>query len=328
MVNNSNNSEVQQEKLKLNLDNLDNLKSLNSLDRLDNLANNDLNKLVIDEFKTGELFKVLTFIMEKLRSDNGCIWDKEQTHQSIKRNLIEEAYEAVESIEENNYENLKEEMGDLLLQVVFHSQIAKEEQKFNIDDVLKTIIKKLIRRHPHVFGNLEVNSSKEILSNWEEIKKEERKQKKDNSNNSNNKSIFSNIPKTLPSLHLAHEIQSRAARFDFDWENAQEVFDKVNEEVLELNKVFKEFKDNTFENNSLQNKLKDEIGDLLFSIVNLCRHLKIDAEQCLKDNCKKFISRFDYMQQYSEKNNIDFKKLPLKEKDKIWKIAKKIVDYE
>ncbi len=256
------------------------------------------------------LFKILVEIMQKLRSDDGCMWDKEQTHQSIKRNLLEEAYEAVESIEENNYENLKEEMGDILLQVVFHSQIAKENNKFNISDVIKTIIFKLIRRHPHVFGKTFVTSSKEVLANWEEIKKEERKQKQ-----AKNHSIFSNIPNILPALHLAYEIQNRAARLDFDWENTDGVIDKINEEVLELNKAYNDSKDSL--------KIQDEIGDLLFSIVNLCRHLNIDAEQCLKKTCNKFIKRFDYMQEYSEKNNINFKNLSLKEKDKIWKLAKK-----
>ncbi len=293
------------------------------------------------------LFKILLNIMEKLRSKSGCIWDKEQTHQSIKRNLIEEAYEAAESIEEENFEDLKEEIGDILLQVVFHSQIAKEQNNFNINDVLKTIIKKLIRRHPHVFKDIKVSDSKDILKNWEQIKKEERKLKynsnKIKSNNfsedlSDSQSIFYNIPKMLPALHYAHEIQNRASRLDFDWPDTNDILKKIEEEVKELKKAYEEtfcivnprnIADNIqIDKNKIQDKTKidklsEEIGDLLFSIVNLCRHLKIDAEESLKKTCKKFIKRFNYMQEYSEDNNLDFKNLSINKKDEIWELAKK-----
>lgn len=275
---------------------------------------------------SGRLFDILIKIMGKLRSEEGCMWDREQTHQSIKKNLIEEAYEAVESIENNNSENLKEEMGDILLQVVFHSQMAKEASTFNINDVLKTIISKLIRRHPHVFSTTSVVSSREILSNWEDIKKEERKEKLNK-----NQSIFVNIPKILPALHLAYEIQNRASRFDFDWENPDGVVEKINEEFSEFNEAYEDFKKSgdkkhhdrkSVNDEAVLSKMRGETGDLLFSIVNLCRHLDMDPEQSLKDTCTKFIKRFDHMQEYSEKNNIDFKSLTLEEKDKIWKIAK------
>jgi tetrapyrrole methylase family protein / MazG family protein len=263
----------------------------------------------------GKLFDILVNVMATLRSEDGCMWDREQTHQSIKKNLLEEAYEAVQSIEENNSANLKEEMGDILLQVVFHSRIADESGNFDIAGVLKTIINKLIRRHPHVFGDVPVADSREILSNWEDIKKKERKEKP---GGSNSKSVFANIPGILPALHLAYEIQTRAARFDFDWENPDDVVEKIHEEISELNIEYGKFRK---EKDS--KGVSDEIGDLLFSIVNLCRHLGIDSEQVLKQTCGKFTKRFDYMQEYSENMKIDFKSLSLKEKDKIWELAKK-----
>jgi tetrapyrrole methylase family protein/MazG family protein len=257
----------------------------------------------------GRLFFILFKIMEKLRSDKGCLWDREQTHQSIKKNLIEEAYEAVESIDNNNYQELKEELGDILLQVVFHSQIGSDNDEFEINEVLRTIIKKLIRRHPHVFSDKEVSSSSEVLSNWEDIKKEERKEKLTNSI-----SIFSNIPKILPALHYAYEIQNRASRLGFDWEDTTGVIDKLKEEFVELNTEIEA------ESNE---GLSEELGDLLFSIVNLSRHLDIDSEKSLRDTCKKFIKRFDYMEKYAEEKNLDFKNLSLEEKDRLWEIAKK-----
>ena len=177
----------------------------------------------------GRLFLILVRIMEKLRSEKGCVWDREQTHQSIKKNMIEEAYEAVESIDNDNFQELKEELGDILLQVVFHSQIASDNGEFEINEVLRTIIVKLIRRHPHVFSDKEVANSSEVLANWEDIKKEERKEKLTGST-----SIFANIPKILPALHYAYEIQNRAARLGFDWEDTDGVIKKLMEEFDEL----------------------------------------------------------------------------------------------
>ncbi len=254
------------------------------------------------------LFRMLLDIMATLRSEHGCMWDREQNHQSLKKNLIEETYEAVESIEKKDMAGLKEELGDLLLQVVFHSRIGSENSDFDINDVLKTIISKLVRRHPHVFGSQKVKDSEEILANWEEIKKRERKQKKKESD-----SIFSNIPSILPALHYAYEIQRRAARLGFDWDSAAEVFDKIKEETLELKKVLKL--------GDLE-ATKQEIGDLLFSAVNLSRKLGIDCEESLKLTCKKFIDRFDLMEKYAEKKNLEFKDLPLGEKEKLWQKAK------
>jgi tetrapyrrole methylase family protein / MazG family protein len=257
-----------------------------------------------------ELFGILLNVLRLLRSPEGCMWDRDQDHQSIKKNLIEEAYEALEAIEEKNYPELMEEMGDITLQVVFHSQIASEEGHFDISDVLKSIILKLIRRHPHVFMGKEVKDSEEVLTNWEEIKKNERKLKE-----LEDQSIFSNIPKILPALHYAFEVQNRASRLGFDWDRKEEVLDKIEEELKEL-----ETEINKVDN--IKN-IKDEIGDMLFSVVNLCRHLDIDSEECLKKTCRKFIGRFNFMEEHAKKNNIDFKMLSLKEKDELWDLAKK-----
>lgn len=257
----------------------------------------------------GELFLILVAVMEKLRSEKGCVWDREQTHKTIKKNLVEEAYEAVESIEGESYQELKEELGDILLQVVFHSQIAQENSEFDINDVLRNILNKLVRRHPHVFGDKLVAGSQEVLANWEDIKKEERKEK-----SSKDLSVFTNIPKILPSLHYANEIQSRAARFAFDWEKSNDVLDKIKEEIEELERELP---------GGEIGQISDELGDILFSIVNLSRHLKIDSEESLKNTCKKFISRFDFMEDYALKHGLDFKNLSLVEKEKLWEIAKK-----
>lgn len=262
----------------------------------------------------GELFNLLAEIMEKLRSENGCMWDREQTHDSIKRNMLEEAYEAIEAIELKNYQDLKEELGDILLQVVFHSRIAEDQKNFDLSDVLKTIIKKLVRRHPHVFGDVTVQDSSQVLKNWEDIKKKERREKQNA-----RASMFSNIPKLLPSLHYAYEIQNRASRLGFDWDNLKGVLEKICEEISELNHEIQ----GKLSGGGKDQQIRDEIGDLIFSIVNLSRHLKVDSEQCLKETCRKFIRRFDFMEEYAEKNGIDFKSISLAEKDKLWEIAKK-----
>ncbi len=272
------------------------------------LNNRDLEN--IDKINdSGKLFAILVEIMKKLRSPDGCMWDREQNHKTIKRNLIEETYEAVESIENNSYTGLKEELGDLLLQIIFHSQIAAESEEFSVNEVLQGIIKKLIRRHPHVFQGVVLNSSDEILANWEDIKKKERKEKFKKPD-----SIFGGIPKSLPSLHYASEIQNRASRLGFDWKEATDIFDKIKEELAELKKEVEEGK---------ESQIPEEIGDVLFSIVNFSRRFNIDCEESLYEASKKFIRRYNFMEKYAEENNLNFKKLPLKEKDKLWEIAKR-----
>lgn len=257
---------------------------------------------------SSKLFAILVNIMKKLRSPDGCMWDREQNHKTIKKNLIEETYEAVESIEDEDYKGLREELGDLLLQIVFHSQIASECKRFDISSVLRGIIKKLVRRHPHVFDGLDLTSSEKILQNWEDIKKRERKKKKKPG------SIFSGIPRSLPSLHYAFEIQNRASRLGFDWEAAVDIFGKMEEELDELKREVKK---------NERSAVSGEIGDVLFTVVNFSRHLGIDCEDSLYNTSKKFIKRFDFMEKYAGENNLDFKNLPLEEKDRLWEMAKK-----
>lgn len=269
-----------------------------------------------------ELFNFFLEMMASLRSPQGCVWDREQTHYSIKRNVIEEAYEAAEAIENNDVSSLKEELGDVLLQVVFHSQIALEKDEFTISDVLKEIINKLYRRHPHVFGDKKFTSSGEVLSSWEDIKKAERKQ-----NPKKTESIFHGIPKMMPALHFAYEIQNRASRLGFDWESISGVIDKIREELSELDSAIEnqsigkdgaELKNDSGILPDFSNEAMAELGDLLFSIVNLSRHLNIDSEDALKLTCRKFIKRFDSMEKLAKDRKLEFKDLTLEQKDKLW----------
>jgi len=278
-------------------------KTIQNINEIDDI--NDVN----------ELFGILVETLKILRSPNGCVWDREQDHDSIKKNMVEEAYEALDAIEKKDYQSLKEELGDLLLQVIFHSQIAYENNEFELQEVLKGIIKKLYRRHPHVFGDKNFTNSAEVLESWEEIKKQERKD-----NPKKTESIFNDIPKILPSLHYANEIQNRASRLGFDWENAKDVFDKIIEEINELKNEVSKFE--TINNNN--SNIKEEIGDLLFSIVNFSRHLNLDSEECLKQSCMKFINRFNEMEKIAKLRKLDFKSLSLQEKDKLWEEVKNI----
>ncbi|MCK5567935.1 MAG: nucleoside triphosphate pyrophosphohydrolase [Actinomycetia bacterium] len=268
----------------------------------------DLKKL--DGIKSPDiLFTILLDIMRTLRSPQGCIWDREQDHKTLKKSLIEEAYETIEAIEDGDPSSLAEELGDLMLQTVFHSQIADENGNFDMSDVLRGIIKKLLRRHPHVFGDRDVSCSDEILANWEDIKKKERR-----GNNKDKDSIFSGIPRTLPSLHFAYEVQNRASRLGFDWDDPEDVYKKILEELEELKQEIDK-KD--------RKSAPGEMGDLLFSIVNYSRHLGIDIEKSLKDTSRKFIGRFKFMEETAGAKGLDFKKLSLEEKDKLWEKSKK-----
>jgi tetrapyrrole methylase family protein / MazG family protein len=275
-------------KFKLDSDDLKNIDKINNSDKL---------------------FSILIGVINKLRSPEGCAWDREQNHKTIKKNLIEEAYEAIESIDNDDFNGLKEELGDLLLQVVFHSQIAAENKEFDISEVLRGIINKLVRRHPHVFEGLVLKNSQEILANWEIIKKKEKESKSDK-----HASVFSGIPRSLPSLHFAYEVQNRASRLGFDWVNRIDVLKKIEEEISELRKEVKK---------GIKNNVSSEIGDVIFTMVNFSRHAGIDCEESLYDTSRKFIKRFDFMEKYAEENNLDFEKLSLEEKDKLWEIAKR-----
>ena len=237
-------------------------------------------------------------IIEILRSENGCKWDREQTHVSLRRNMLEEAYEAVDAIDDNDNNHLKEELGDVLLQVVLHAQIAKEENQFNIEDVAKGISDKLVHRHPHVFGEVKVNTTEEILDNWEKLKREEKPHRK---------SIMDGISKSQSALMSAQKISKKAVKVGFEWDNENSLYECVESEIRE----FKEAK--------TQSDKEEELGDILFAIVNMARWNKIDAEQALIRANKKFIERFKLMEKSTSK---ELEKLTLKEWDILWKQAK------
>lgn len=252
--------------------------------------------------KTQKQFEELVGIMATLRKPNGCPWDREQDHLSLRPYLIEEAYEAIEAIDHKDYDHLREELGDILLQIVFHAQIASEEKRFSIDDVLSGIISKLKRRHPHVFGEADVSTAEEVRIRWEEIKREEK----------GREGALEGGSEVLPSLMLAFNLQEKAAKVGFDWENAEQVADKVEEEIRELQAL------------KSHQKAIEEMGDVLFSLVNLARHLKINPEVSLRDATKKFIRRFNYMETLAADQNKKLEELSLQEKDKLWEEAKKI----
>lgn len=249
-------------------------------------------------------FDDLLRIMEILRAPDGCMWDREQDHQSIRRNFIEETYEVCEAIDEQDTEHLKEELGDVLLQVVFHTQMEKEKGVFDIGDVADGVCKKLIFRHPHIFGSVEVSSSEEILQNWDALKRVEKHQETDTS-------ALDSVARSLPSLIRAEKLQKKAAKVGFDWENAQGAFEKVGEETEELRQAMDGNGD-----------AEEELGDLLFAVVNVARHMKIDPERALEKTCNKFISRFASMERQARGENKTLSDLSLAELDALWNKSK------
>jgi len=241
-------------------------------------------------------------IIRTLREPDGCPWDREQTHQSLKTCLLEETYEVLEAIENESDAGLCDELGDLLLQVVFHAQIASEEGRFTIEDVLASINRKMIRRHPHVFGDAQAADSQAVLTQWEIIKANEKSQGKD--------SRVMKINNNLPALLLAQKAQAKAARVGFDWADISGPWAKVEEELTELR------------NAASQTEKNEELGDLLFAIVNLSRHLDIDAEDAMRQCVRKFIARFDYIEDSLQKQGRDWEKTTLEEMDMLWDEAK------
>ena len=237
-----------------------------------------------------------------LRSPEGCQWDREQTHKSLRPNMLEEAYEAVDAIDSGDMSNLKEELGDVLLQVVLHSQIADDEGGFNIDDVAKELNEKLIHRHPHVFGNQKVNSTAEILNNWDLLKKEEKKDRK---------SAMDGISKAQSALMSAQKISKRAVKTGFEWPNEKSLYECIFSE-------FDEFKEAVKDGD--KDHMEDEMGDILFAVVNLARWNKIDAEQALLHANKKFMTRFRKMEELAVK---PLEQYSFEEFDALWKQAKK-----
>ena len=251
----------------------------------------------------GKKFVELLEIMEKLRSEDGCPWDKEQTPESILPFFLEEAYELIESVEEKDWQNLQEEIGDILLHAVFQAKMAEEENRFGILDSLETITAKLIWRHPHVFGKISVDAAKSAKQNWEAVKHKEK----------GRESRLDGVPETLPSLIRAQRLQEKASYVGFEWDKIEDVWEKVHEEILELKEAQSK---GTFEH------IEEEIGDVLFSVVNLSRFLKISSEDALRKTNKKFISRFKKVEKELKKRNRPIENASLAEMDEIWNAVK------
>ncbi len=245
-------------------------------------------------------FEDLVEIVKILRKE--CPWDRKQTHESIKDNLIEEAYEAVEAIDTEDFDELKKELGDVLLHVVFHSNMADEDDNFDIGDVIYSIQEKLIRRHPHVFGDTEAGDEQQVAENWENIKLKEGKD-----------SILEGIPKNLPALIRAQRMQEKAANVGFDWPEWKQVWDKLEEELEELKEALEK---------GNQPKSREEFGDLLFSLVNVGRFFDLNAEDSLRGTNRKFIERFQYIEEKLKQEEKNISDVSLSEMDKHWNDAK------
>lgn len=267
----------------------------------------DWKKKMLNDKGYEEKFKRLVEIMDTLRGKEGCPWDLEQDHKTLMPYLIEEAFEVIEAIEDGSDEKLCEELGDLLLQIVFHARISKENNKFHIGDVIDSISEKLIRRHPHIFSTTKVKNAKEVLKNWEEIKLKEKSTKR-------RTSLLDGIPKSMPALLYARRIQERAAGVGFDWEDIEGVLDKSVEEIGELKEALDQ-KDGE--------KVKDELGDLLFALVNIARWMDINPEEALRSTGKKFIRRFRHIETEANKEDRDLSEMGLYEMEEIWQNSKK-----
>jgi tetrapyrrole methylase family protein/MazG family protein len=255
--------------------------------------------------KKEDTFPDLIRLMSRLRSSKGCPWDREQTHKSLLPYLIEEAYEVLDTIEMGDDGKLKEELGDLLLQIIFHAQIARERKKF-----LKV-------RHPHVFGKKKATSSEEVLKNWEHIKLSTTGGKnKSVEEGERSRTVLSGIPRHLPALLKAYRVQEKVARFDFDWKGAQEVFSKIEEEIDELKRA-------TQGRKSKRSEIEEEMGDVLFSWVNLCRHLDVNPEFALRKSVDKFVKRFNYIEKQLKRKKIPLKRAGLPLLDALWEEAKR-----
>jgi MazG family protein len=264
----------------------------------------------------GKKFERLIQIMAALRGPDGCPWDKQQDFNSLKPMLVEEVYEVLEAIDNSDFDGLAEELGDLLLHVVFHSRLAQEAGHFDIGTVIDKISDKLVRRHPHVFGGQTVSTPEEVIKNWEAIKAQEKADKLKN-RTLQQRSLLENIPSKLPAIHEAHQISSRAARVGFDWPDVEGIFEKLQEEVRELKEVIASSGDET-----RRERLEDEIGDMLFVIVNIARYLKIDSESALKRANRKFKSRFRYMEGELARQGKTLEEMPLDEMEVLWQKAK------
>lgn len=266
-----------------------------------------LTSLYVPPLGEGTSFESFQELVAHLRAPNGCPWDRQQTHHSLRTHLLQEAYEALEAIDAENWESLREELGDLLLQIVLQAQIAMEEGEFNINQVIQEIYRKIVRRHPHVFGDLKVSGAQEVLANWEKLKEAERA-----ANGQAERGLLDGVPQSLPALAQAQEYQARAARVGFDWEQIDGVIEKVWEEIQE----FRQARD--------PGQLGQEFGDLLFTLVNLARWRGIDAESALREANARFRRRLAYLEQEARRRGIPLSALSPQDMDRLWQEAKEM----
>lgn len=275
------------------------------IEGLDSFDFSEKTSLYIPPLGEGTSFESFAEIVAHLRAPNGCPWDREQTHETLRKHLLEESYEAISAIDSGDFVDMREEFGDLLLQVVLQSQIANEEGQFNINQVVQGIHSKIVRRHPHVFGDLKLEGVQGVLANWEKLKEKERGKKKDG------KGLLDGVPVALPALSQAQEYQDRAARVGFDWPEVEGVLEKIVEEIEEVKRATDE------------KELAAEIGDVLFALVNLARWKKVDAESVLRETNRKFKKRFTYVEKGAKKQGRDLSALTLDEMESLWQEAKK-----
>jgi MazG family protein len=271
-----------------------------------------------DRLSAGAWFGKLVALQARLRAPKGCPWDREQTHTTLRTYLIEEAYEVLDALESGEDEKFAEEMGDLLLQVVFHAQIAAEQGRFTISDVIREVHEKMVRRHPHVFGDKHAKDAAEVLKYWHQIKAQERQSNKLDSAHSalehTSESALDGVPRTLPAALEGLQLTKKAARTGFDWDNAVGIFDKIREESGELQRAL--------EGNALE-KVEEEVGDLLFAAVNLARFLLVDPEIALKKANAKFVRRFQEMERLASAAGRKFESFPRAEMESLWDAVKR-----
>ena len=267
-------------------------------------------------------FNDLVALMERLRSPTGCPWDREQTYATLAPMILEEAYEAFEAVEEattGHPEELRDELGDLLFQIVFYAQVAKERGEFTIDDVTNSIHTKMVRRHPHVFGDVKADDSATVLLNWETMKAEERRAA--GKSEEEKTSILDGVPSKAPALMEAHQLSTKAARVGFDWKSVEDIFDKLHEEIEELRAAIRnhvELKDE-----AAHARVREELGDLLFAATNIARHMQVEPEVALKLTNRKFRHRFNYIEEKLRERQQAFDQTSIDEMESLWQEAKK-----
>lgn len=261
-----------------------------------------------NRYDIGDLLEII----KVLRAPGGCPWDAEQTHTSIKKNFIEETYEVVEAINKNNSDMLREELGDVLLQIVMHTEMEREQGGFCFEDVVDEVVKKLVARHPHVFGDVVAENSSQALESWNEAKSRLKGEK-------NKTQSMQSVPRELPALMRAQKVQHKASKAGFDWQSADGAFDKLYEEINELKIAM---------NQGDSSLIEDEFGDVLFSCVNIARFINVESEEALTKSTDKFISRFSLVEQMAKEKGIDMKSSSLQVLDELWDNAKKIKNAE